>query len=186
MRILLIVALALSVPAHAATFTVNSTSDPGTGICDIGECTLREAINAANAAAGTDNIAFAIPGAGPHTILIGSQLPAINAMTIDGYTQSGAAANTNSPAQSGLNAVIKIVVRGSNCVACIGLSLGMPPLVIRGLAIGGFPTSAIGDADFPGTLGTTNLRIEGNYIGLDANGTTVLTPVGTYGLRINR
>ena len=34
------------------TFTVNSTADPGTGICDSTECTLREAITAANAAAG--------------------------------------------------------------------------------------------------------------------------------------
>ena len=35
-------------PAWATTFTVNSTSDPGTGSCDLTECTLREAIIAAN------------------------------------------------------------------------------------------------------------------------------------------
>ena len=43
-----------SLPALAPagiTFTVNSTADPGTGGCDLTECTLREAITGANAAA---------------------------------------------------------------------------------------------------------------------------------------
>src|SRR2546422_7848022 len=47
--------LAIS-PQARATFTVNSTADPGTGVCDDLECTLREAITAANAHAGTDTI----------------------------------------------------------------------------------------------------------------------------------
>lgn len=34
--------------AQAATFPVNSTADPGTGTCDVTECTLREAIAASN------------------------------------------------------------------------------------------------------------------------------------------
>src|SRR5207244_7296305 len=47
------------------TFTVNSTADPGNGVCDAAECTLREAIAAANAAAGSDTITFNIPNPGP-------------------------------------------------------------------------------------------------------------------------
>ena len=35
--------------ASAETYTVNSTADPGTGSCDATECTLREAVEAANA-----------------------------------------------------------------------------------------------------------------------------------------
>ena len=54
-------------PAYAATFTVNSAADPGDGICDATECTLREAIDAANASAGADAITFSI-GAGAQTI----------------------------------------------------------------------------------------------------------------------
>jgi len=34
--------------ASPATYTVNSTADPGDGTCDGTECTLREAIAAAN------------------------------------------------------------------------------------------------------------------------------------------
>ena len=45
-------------PRASQTFTVNSNADPGTGACDAAECTLREAVAAANANAGTDTIAF--------------------------------------------------------------------------------------------------------------------------------
>src|SRR5918993_269627 len=63
-------------PAHAKTFTVNTTSDDSGGkACDLGECTcdaseciLRAAIEQANRTAGTDTINFNIPGDGPHTI----------------------------------------------------------------------------------------------------------------------
>jgi CSLREA domain-containing protein len=44
-----------------ATFVVNSTNDPGDGVCDDAECTLREAINAANANADANIITFDIP-----------------------------------------------------------------------------------------------------------------------------
>ena len=43
---------AAPLPMAGQTFTVNSSADPGNGICDAAECTLREAITAANAAAG--------------------------------------------------------------------------------------------------------------------------------------
>src|SRR5207253_11412721 len=86
--------LAIS-PQATTTFIVNSTADPGTGVCDDVECTLREAIAAANAHAGTDTIVFNIPGTGPHTIRPISSLPSITSpVTIDGYTQPGASANT--------------------------------------------------------------------------------------------
>ena len=51
--------------AHADTFTVNSTNDPGTGGCNATECTLREAITAANTASGADTINFNIPDGVP-------------------------------------------------------------------------------------------------------------------------
>jgi CSLREA domain-containing protein len=43
--------------ASSRVFTVTSASDPGDGVCD-STCTLREAIAAANAAAGDDSIIF--------------------------------------------------------------------------------------------------------------------------------
>lgn len=72
----------------AARLVVNSTADrsdanPGDGLCDTGgktprgkpECTLRAALEEANASAGEDTIIFAIPGQDPPTIQPQSALP---------------------------------------------------------------------------------------------------------------
>ncbi|HWS26324.1 MAG TPA: hypothetical protein VN259_07060, partial [Xanthomonadales bacterium] len=45
----------------AAPLLVNSTADPGDGICDLSECTLRDALIAANLLPDPDVIEFAIP-----------------------------------------------------------------------------------------------------------------------------
>lgn len=47
---------------HAATFTVNSLDDTDDGSCDATHCSLREAINAANASAADDTITFSVSG----------------------------------------------------------------------------------------------------------------------------
>lgn len=81
-------------PAHAKTFTVNSTSDSDDGECEpfslFTECTLREAMNVArlNGNAPTvDTINFNIPGSSVKTISPTSALPdLIEPVTIDGYT----------------------------------------------------------------------------------------------------
>jgi CSLREA domain-containing protein len=94
----LIIALTWPAPAAAreegwalladTTFTVNTTDDPGDGICDAAHCSLREAIEAANANAGTDTIAFDIDGIAPHTIQPAVPLPAISdPLVIDGTTE---------------------------------------------------------------------------------------------------
>ncbi|MBM3882691.1 MAG: CSLREA domain-containing protein [Verrucomicrobia bacterium] len=68
----------LAAPRSSAdTFVVTSTLDPGDGVCNAAECTLREAITAANANPGADVIAFDIPGSGVHTIQPLSELPPI-------------------------------------------------------------------------------------------------------------
>jgi hypothetical protein len=46
-------------PARAKTYTVNSTANPGNGICDAIQCTLSEAVNGANGNGQADTIAFA-------------------------------------------------------------------------------------------------------------------------------
>src|SRR2546425_5612740 len=92
----LAVAGAGRVSADAATFTVNSTADttdaaPGDGVCDDGggACTLRAAIEEANANAGADTIAFSV-ASGVQTIAPASPLPSITeTATIDGTTQPG-------------------------------------------------------------------------------------------------
>src|SRR6185437_6760379 len=85
--------VALAVPALAAaeTFTVNSTGDqaqqtPGSATCNstASTCTLRAAIEAANAGAGEAEIVFAASFNGElaDTINLGSALPAITVPTV--------------------------------------------------------------------------------------------------------
>src|SRR3989475_11025693 len=72
--------------AHAATLTVNTADDHNDGVCNAADCTLREAINAANAG---DTISFNITGAGVHTINATSGFSITKAVTIDGTSQPG-------------------------------------------------------------------------------------------------
>src|SRR5437763_9693316 len=67
------VLVALAPAASAATFTVNSTGDDDDGSCgpSPSDCTLREAINAANNTTAKDTISFAL-GSGVPTISVGS------------------------------------------------------------------------------------------------------------------
>ena len=96
-RLLLVVLLLAGlVPAlRAATYTVNSTADTDDGVCNAANCTLREAINAANANAGTDTIRFVI-GSGQKSIVPLSALPTIvDPVVIDGTTQPGFCGNAD-------------------------------------------------------------------------------------------
>ena len=68
-------------PTAQATsnYVVNTTDDHDDGVCNAADCTLREAINAANAPNNQNtaprNINFAIPGSGIHTINVNRPLP---------------------------------------------------------------------------------------------------------------
>ena len=93
--------------ASAGVITVNTSDNAALPGGD--ETSLYEALLIANPG---DTIAFAIPGPGPHLIqtpLGGYPLITVDNLTIDGYTQPGAAPNTNS-ILAGNNAVIQIVL----------------------------------------------------------------------------
>ncbi|MBN1426250.1 right-handed parallel beta-helix repeat-containing protein [Candidatus Fermentibacteria bacterium] len=152
--ILSMISVLLAAEAEPATFTVTSTAATGAG-------SLREAITLANTATGLDTVAFSIPGALPTIISLTTTLPSITSpLYLDGYTQPGSApANGSSPA------IIGVQLQGS--AGGTGLSVSSAGGTVRGLAIGGFITGvSINGA--PGTL------IEGNHIGVDAAGASVL------------
>jgi len=144
--------------ASPGTFTVNSTADPGDGTCDATECTLREAIAAANANAGTDTIAFDIPGAGPYTISPGSALPTVtDPVTIDGTSEPDFA---GSPI---------IELDGTNAGAGVnGLRITAGNSTVKGLVINRFTDDGIELATSGGNT------VESNFIGTDVTGTADL------------
>ena len=157
--LLLIVSLGAS--AAADTFTVNNPVDPGNGTCDVVGCTLREAIDAANASPGADIINFNIAGSGVKSIAPTTPLPDItDTVTIDGYSQPGASVNTLAV---GNDAVLLLELNGI-LAGGTGLVLTSDSNIIRGLVINRFGSGIEIDD------GKVNNVIEGNFIGTDAAG----------------
>lgn len=171
-------------PAHAANFEVDSTADTDTRDCTAAasDCTLRGAINAANAAVGADTIEFNIPETdtgrnattGVFTIKpTTSALPLITeAVTIDGYSQPEASPNTNIVLRQGTNANLLIELDGSSAGAYeTGLTVFKPGgsvsnVVIKGLVVNNFGTGILISSGFG-----VGHKVEGNFIGTDPTGT---------------
>lgn len=168
--VMLIVMAVTPNSASAATLTVTKIADTNDGTCDA-DCSLREAITAANAAGGTDTINFAIPGTGVHTIQPTSSLPDISSpVIIDGYSQSGSNPNT-AVSPNPLNGTITIQLDGqlsggaSNGITFVSGSDGSQ---VKGLVINRFALDGIDIAD------AGSISVTGNYIGTDTNGMTDL------------
>src|SRR5207249_3794541 len=173
-------------PTHAAVITVTTTNNPGAG-------SLLEALS--NVHDG-DEIQFNIPGPGPHYIATpfgGYPYITANDITIDGYSQPGALANSNSILQPN-NAQIKIVLDSRNGnsklmdfpgdtpdddtgygdteSAILGV-LGATNVTIRGLSLLAVPlTGAIGDVALYGVSFArgANGHINGCWIGVGPDG----------------
>ena len=157
------------------TFTVNSTGDESDAnradaVCDTGAgtCTLRAAIESANANRGADTIAFSIPDAGPHTISPATPFePLYETVTIDGYTQPGSARNTLTV---GNNADLRVVVSGSTLLSPGGAGLDLSDSIgsrVSGLVVNGFSD---GFSSGSGIVAGPQSLIDGNFIGTDATG----------------
>ncbi len=187
------VALWLAVTlAHAActpdanTYCVTSSADSDGSTCMSGTpCTLRQAINAANAAAGAKTIGFAIAGTGPFAINLASALPMLNpngtltSVTIDGYSQPGSVMNTNTPDQGGLNTQLMIEIAGSGSTTGFNFSCcAYPPLTVtlQGLNLHGFSNVFQGQTYGNGKVDQWN--VYGCFIGTNVDGTAVGAPAG--------
>jgi CSLREA domain-containing protein len=151
-------------------FVVNSTADTDDGQCTTAAngCTLREAINAANANAGADSIHFNIPGPAPFTINVTGQagdvavLPRItDSVTIDGTSQP---AFTGTPI---------IEINGTNGGNNPILRLDAGSCTIRGLVINRSGTFGIYLNEVSG------VTLEGNYVGTDTSGSVALGNAAT-------
>jgi len=158
-------------------YVVDSTGDggdssPGDLFCDdgSGDCTLRAAIQEANAdGISPGAIHFSIGGGGVQTITPGSALPTITQpVTIDGTTQPGYA-----------GAPI-IELNGSSAGAGVnGLQISASNSTVRGLAINRFGGNGIAI-----TGPTSGVHIEDNYIGTDVTG-SLSVGNGSSGLDVN-
>ncbi len=145
--------------AGPQTFVVNTTADTNDGVCDVANCSLREALDAANAhvnAATPDAIHFNIPGAGPHTVQPAAALPTITeAVTIDGSTNpTGAIVLDSAPAGSGV----------------AGLTINGDGSTITGLTITGFDGAGVAVLGGTGNVITANSIYANGGLGIDLGG----------------
>lgn len=161
----------LLIPTAAAqtTFTVNSAGSSGDqnsinneaqdGVCDTGfsTCTLRAAIQEANANSETDSIHFDISGSPPYTIQQPSNepLPSITEpVVIDGTTE---------PDYDG-SPVIEL--NGENLDFENGIKVSAGKLNVKALSIYNYDIGLNLDNDSGGNV------VKGCYIGVEADGTT--------------
>ncbi|MGM0621681.1 MAG: right-handed parallel beta-helix repeat-containing protein [Bacteroidota bacterium] len=160
-------------------FIVNSTgndgdTNPGDGICDTGgpnvegkpECTLRAAIQEANALAGKNHIMFDIPGSAPHVISPETALPEItDPLVIDGTTEPD---YIDFPV---------VEINGNMSESGDGLYLTAGNSKVKGLIINQFKNNGIVLAE------NDNNLVTGNYIGTrpdGADGSTKNASAGDY------
>lgn len=178
----LVVLLSLPACLQATVFTIDTTADTGAG-------SLREAIT--SLAAGSNTIQFDIPttdpgydaGTNTWTIAPATVLPTIaHQVTINGYSFIGAVYNTATPNNLGIgdDANLQIILNGS------GNSVGDPTYdgsglhfiagsdgsVVQGLVINEWAASGIFVDGSDGAI--DGISINGNFIGTDSTGTTVL------------
>jgi CSLREA domain-containing protein len=173
---------ALMSASGLSTFVVNNTGDnsdsnPGDGVCSdgLGGCSLRAAIQEANATAGADTIEFAIDVSGVATIAPSAPLPSVtDTLLINGYAQPGASPNS---LPAGNNAVLLIELSGANLGPASGLTITAGDSAVQGLIINRFAGDGIV------LSGAGNNSVQGNFIGTDSTGGVDLGN-GASGIRI--
>jgi CSLREA domain-containing protein len=178
-----LVALGPAAPGLAVTFTVTKTNDSADGTCDA-DCSLREAVIAANAAAGADTVVLP---AGFYDLTITDAVAGVDenaAQTGDldiaggGFTLEGAGST-----------VTEIDARElGNRILHVQRNFDTTPIAIRGVALEGGDTSGF-TSDNVGA----SIRVSDNFSGLvvmledvvvgDAIGTSAVQSVTT--LRIS-
>ncbi len=149
-------------PAHTFVVDVDTAGSDATldGICDDGSggCSIRAAIEEANASAGLDEIDFAIPTGNPTgdvSISLTAELPTItDQVIIDGKSQPGTATPNIELDGSGASSGARGLVLGT----------GADGSSVDALVIGGFDGKGI-------EIRAPNSSVTGSYIGTDVTGT---------------
>jgi SdrD B-like domain/CARDB len=114
-------------------------------------------------------VEFAIPGAGPFKIvLLNGPLNLFQPVTIDGFSQAGATANTLA-APGGLDAHPLIIVSGEGGGAARAMDLLGGNAVVRGLVFQAF------DAASSLWIRSGGNRIEGCFFGVEADGSAAIS-----------
>ena len=195
-----------------SSVVVNSTADTsdsnaGDGICSTGStnsqgvsaCSLRAAIEEANASAAVDRIVFSIPpaeggyqNAGSYwQIAPTSAYPSIvQPVTIDATTQSGSVTNTTTfPVALDGRPNVRIDSAAPSGTVALSFVLGSGASVIRGLSITGFGGAGAAAVRLDRSNGTEvygnflgsapDTESDGNEVGVDVRASTTGVKIGS-------
>ena len=164
----------VAVPGHAVTFVVNTTADtadavPGDGICaDSGKaCSLRAAVQEANALAGPDTIqlgaaTYVLSGAAGDDVALSGDLDITGDLTL-----TGAGTASTIIDGGGVDRVLDIDPSGA------GVNVTIANLTVRGGSAAG---EAGGGIRNRGTLSLNNVTLAANSSGINGGG---LLNIGT-------
>ena len=137
----------LGVPglASATDYLVNSLAEPGDGVCDASECTLREAVDALGP---NDSVGFDFAGlSGPYTIPITSPLVFDDAnTTLDGLLclGCGPVQGATVPASSGLDTLLQVrITAGGGFTGASLISVTADDVTLRAVNLDGSPGDGI-------------------------------------------
>lgn len=162
-------------PVQAAIFIVDSTTAGSNCTSAPADCSLVGAMALANLQPGADRIEFAIPMTDPNceaasgicriTLPAFSAMPGINdALTIDGYTQPGAQANTlHAPGPNNAQLKIEVTSGEVGVPSSSWFVASSTSATIRGLAL--FPRGTI-----VGAFGLSSVSLQGNWFNVTATG----------------
>lgn len=173
---------ALGSGASAATFVVNTIADDpdvslADGVCAIAappaDCSLRAAIEQANAAPDADLIQFSLcPGAQPGTcarrIALTGALPDLATnMVIDGFSDPASRPNALA---IGSDAVYSVEVEAGSQTTATGLTITGDNILVRGLTLSCDPPPGGVCADYGVYIAGDLNELKGNQIGTDLAG----------------
>jgi CSLREA domain-containing protein len=146
-----------------STVQVNSTSDSDDGSCGGANCTLREAINAANASADCTNITFDFSPANGGEIVVSSPLPIVTTpVHFLGWSHSG----STRIGPEGEEPNFRVTIRGAANFAGSALRfMDAGGGLVEGLAIAGFTSGAAIEVA-ASTNANQNITIRENVLGL--------------------
>lgn len=148
-----------------AVFTVTTTEDNGNDNDPVAG-SLRAAFKAANATPAIDDIEFAIPGSGVHSLTLAGRMPPLLApIRINGYSQPGASPNSLVVGNDA-RLLIEIDVNGYGAFIFTQSNGDVTGTVIEGLSI----VNASVPLEFASGV-VNEVTIRGNFLGFRPDGT---------------
>lgn len=162
--LVLVVLLLAAATASAQTYTVTRTDDPIPGLCESGDCSLREALTASNNSTGVDDVVVLPASPVPYLIQYEElTLPINDDVEIRGDGADKTVVKGDGKAIVFTIGAVKATLAGLTITNGKGAIQSGADLTLRGLSIEGNER----DADTGGVKSNGPLRLESSFVGFN-------------------